>query len=633
MKREILLTVVVALCALGNAACGGSAGLGPGNGPVTISAPNMMVVGTTANAIGFIAGNVPNSTAGNVTWSCTPSASCGKSSFNPDKTQSGSASVFSAPGAIPSGGQVTITATSAENKAFFASQVITITAANVNAQNFSFYATGVTMDQKDGQVDIDPYSIAGVVSIAEDGSGKVVGGEQDFGDADRIAATGDTITSGSLVMNADGSGNGTLTLITNDVNLGVSGTETFAVAFSNVNHALITQFDGTSTSNGSMDLQTSTATPSGAFSFVTWGIESADLPFTEGGVFTVDASGNVTGKVDKNDAGQTITPGVAIPAGTALTTPDSFGRGALNPGLGFEVSVHYYVVSPKVIRIIDIDEGDAAVGSAYSQGASPNFSNASIAASVFSLGKTADSYAAAGQLTTGTGGANKFAGVGDLNESGALLPAETFSGTYSLGTDGYGNMNFDAGFGSVQTLGIYAVDPALNILDPNNTSGGGGALLSEMDANHVGIGLLIPQTDSNTAHFTGDYTFGAQGRNSAPEEFDFIGEATVTAGAFSGKGILSDPFATGLTGAGTQFPDVSFTATAVPDSTNHGRLKFTPLVLSSTGFANPIDLTFTAYQANAGQLFWVGMDSTTVSAGSMEQNTLDGAVPGKKPNN
>ena len=57
----------------------------------------------------------------------------------------------------------------------------------------------------------------------------------------------------------------------------------------------------------------------------------------------------------------------------------------------------------------------------------------------------------------------------------------------------------------------------------------------------------------------------------------------------------------------------------------------TRIVLSSTGFANPIDLTFTAYQANAGQLFWVGMDSATVSAGSMEQNTLDGAVPGKKP--
>lgn len=506
----------------------------------------------------------------------------------------------------------------------------------VTSQNFTFAVSGVAMDEKDGLVDIDPYSIAGVVSIATDGSGTVTGGEQDFGDADRIAATGDTIMSGSLVMNPDGSGNGTLTLMTNDTNVGVSGKETFAVAFSNTDHALITQFDGSATSSGSLDLQTSTAAPSGSFSFVTWGIESAGLPFTEGGVFTVDGSGNVTGKVDTNDDGQSVTPGVAIPTGTAFTAPDSFGRGAVTPGLGFDVSLHYYVVGPKVIRIIDIDDGDAAVGSAYSQGATPSFSNASIGASVFSLGETTDLYAAAGQITTGAGGANKFAGIGDLNESeGALLPAKSISGTFTLGGDGYGNMSFDAGFGRVETLGIYAVDPALNINDPNNTSGGGGALLSEMDANHVGIGVLVPQTDSDATHFAGDYTFGAQGRNDAPAEFDFLGEATVTAGAFAGTGVLSDPFASGLTGNAMEFSNVSFASTATPDGGHPGRFTFSPVVLSSTGLANPIDLTFTAYQANAGQLFWVGMDSTIVSDGSIEQNTLAGASPANmaKPKN
>jgi hypothetical protein len=627
MKRGILLAVVVALCALGNADCGlDSSNLLPNGliGVLVVGAPQSMAPGATVSLNASVSGDP--ATKG-LMWSCTPSASCGAASFNPDVTALGIATIFTAPATIPAGGQVTITATLVD-KPIFSSSTINI----VNAQNFSFYATGVTQDMFNGLTDIDPYSIAGVVMIASDGSGNVIGGEQDFGDADRIVGTGDTIMSGSLVMNPDGSGNGTLTLNTNDPDMGVSGTETFAVAFANTDHALITQFDGTATSNGSMDLQTSTATPSGSFSFVTWGIESAGQPFTEGGVFTVDASGNVTGKVDTNDAGQTINPGVALPAGTTLTTPDFFGRGAVNPSLGFEVSVHYYVVSPKVIRIIDLDNGNAAVGSAYSQGTTPNFSNASIGASVFSLGKTDDRYSAAGQITTGAGGASNFAGVADLNESaGALLPAKSVTGTYALAADGYGSVNFDAGFGSVQTLGIYAVDSSLNILDPNNTSGGGGALLTEMDANHVGVGVLVPQTDSNVAHFTGDYTFGAQGRNSAPEEFDFIGEATVTAGDLSGKGILSDPFMTGLTGTGMQFPDVNFTATAVPDSSNHGRLKFTPLVLSSTTFANPIDLTFTAYQANAGQLFWVGMDSTTVSAGSIEQNTLAGAVPGKLP--
>jgi hypothetical protein len=621
MKRGILLTVVVILCALGNAACVS------GNLHLifitVLGAPQNMAPGATVSLNASVSGDPAKK---GLRWSCTPSASCGAASFNPDVTPLGAATVFTAPATIPAGGQVTVTATLVDKPIFTGSSTINI----VNAQNFSFYATGVTMDVSNGLVDNDPYSIAGVVMIASDGSGNVIGGEQDFGDADRIAATGDTITNGSLVMNADGSGNGTLTLTTNDINV---GTETFAVAFSNTNHALVTQFDGSATSSGTMDLQTSTTLPSGAFSFVTWGIESAAMPFTEGGVFTVDASGNVTGKVDTNDAGQSITPGVAIPPGTALNTPDSFGRGTVTGGLGLEVSLHYYVVGPKVLRIIDIDNGDAAVGSAYSQGSVPNFSNASIGASVFLLGKTLDSYAAAGQLTTGAGGPDNFSGVGDLNESnGALLPAATISGTYSLGADGYGNVNFAAGFGSVETLGIYAVDPTLNILDPNSTgSGGGGALLSEMDANHVGTGVLIPQTDPTATHFAGNYTFGAQGVSDVRfGEFDFLGEGTMTAGAFSGIGVLSDPLAGGITGAAKEFSNVNFASTATPDLHNVGRFTFSPLILSSTEFGNPIDLTLTVYQANAGQLFWVGMDPTIELQGTLEQSTLaDAAV--KKP--
>jgi hypothetical protein len=220
-----------------------------------------------------------------------------------------------------------------------------------------------------------------------------------------------------------------------------------------------------------------------------------------------------------------------------------------------------------------------------------------------------------------------------LNElDGALLPAATIGGTYFVGTNGFGRMLFNAGFGTVLNLGIYAVDPTLNILDPNNTTGGGGAVLAEIDTNHIGAGVLIPQTDTNAAHFTGDYTFGAQGASDVRfDEFDFLGQATVTAGAFAGTGFLSDPFVSGLTGKAMEFPNVNFASTAEPDGSNPGRFTFSPFVLSSSGFANPIDLTFTAYQANAGQLFLVGIDSTTVFGGSIEQNTLAGAVPGKQP--
>ena len=133
------------------------------------------------------------------------------------------------------------------------------------------------------------------------------------------------ITGGGLVPNGDGTG--TLTLITDNSNLGISGTETFVVSFANPNHALITQFDGTATSSGSMDLQTSTALPSGSFAFVVSGTSSdvnGFFPAAYGGVFTI-TSGSLSGIVDSN-LGGTVTPN--IPFTASLSTPDAFGRGS-----------------------------------------------------------------------------------------------------------------------------------------------------------------------------------------------------------------------------------------------------------------------------------------------------------------
>jgi hypothetical protein len=51
-------------------------------------------------------------------------------------------------------------------------------------------------------------------------------------------------------------------------------------------------------------------------------------------------------------------------------------------------------------------------------------------------------------------------------------------------------------------------DPNLNLDDPNNTAGGGGALVLDLDGN-LGLesvtGVLIPQTGTTTASFTGNY--------------------------------------------------------------------------------------------------------------------------------
>src|ERR1700735_3908515 len=314
----------------------------------------------------------------------------------------------------------------------------------VKTQNFSFYVLGVALNDEGH----DPYNIAGVVSIATDGSGKVTAGVQDYSDGDDIASPqpqGDTIRSGSLAMQTNGQG--TLTLVTNNAKLGVNGTETFAVAFANANHALISQFDGRATSSGSLDLQTSVALPSGAFAFVASGSGVNTEPMVEGGVFTVDGSGNITGMGDLNDAGE-VSCGTAIPARALLSSRASLGRGTISTDNIIFGTVNYYTVSPKVFRIVETELGATAVGTAYSQGANANFTNASIGASAFSLGEGFDFYAAAGQFTTDAAAAarsrsgsvsreavasNSFSGVGDLNDLfGSLLPAAPVTGTYTL---------------------------------------------------------------------------------------------------------------------------------------------------------------------------------------------------------
>ncbi len=621
MKRGTLWTVLIALCSLANAACSSSSP----NQAITVTittAPTTLATGAMGNVVATVANDSAN---GGVTWNCTPAASCGTASFNPDKTASGATSTFTAPATIPAGNQVTITATSVTDNSIVSAPVnITITAAVVPSKNFSFYLTG------EDAANLTIYSVAGVVEIANaasaDGSFAVLGGEQDYNDGDGITVTDDSFTTGKLVLAANETG--TLTLTTTSGVPGVNGTETFAVSFPNNNHALITQFDASATASGSLDLQSSNSLPSGSFSFVTYGVDPDFAPIVTGGVFTVaPTTGALSGTVDVNDGGDVVL-GTPIPAGAALAAPDNFGRGVVTGSTGIATSLVYYIVGTQVLRIINVDTKDTAVGSAYGQGPNPNFTPASIGTSVFSIGSTLGFYAAVGQFTTVPGAAMpSFSGIGDENESvlNSAAPgvAQSIDGTYALPSNGYGSLAFTDGLGSMLTLGMYAVNPTLNILDPNNTtSGRGGALIAEMDQNLVGIGSLVPQTDATTASFSGSYAFGAQGVAGPPDEFDFVGVATVKPGTFTGTGFLSDPFA--IFTHGVDSPTATFTASATPDPVHLGVGRYTlnPLAVGTSGNDfTPFDLnTVTAYQAYGGQLFWIEVDDFSVFEGSLQQN-------------
>jgi hypothetical protein len=517
---------------------------------------------------------------------------------------------------------------------------------NVATTAYTFYMSGESTSTG------GPYSLGGTVLI--DSTGTVQGGVQDFNDATgartanggggnaSLQPSGDTITGGSLMYPTGApAGQGVLTLNTNNTKLGLNldGVEVFGVQFVNASHALIMQFDGFATSSGSLDLQTSPGTLSGPFAFAVSGTEAAGSPANYGGVFSISGT-TVNGTLDVNDSSNS-----GIKIGETLTGtidgPDAFGRGTIKgivivPNTG--VTLNYYVVGPKAIRLIDVSTASTGVGSAFSQGSS-TFTNASLGTSVLSVsGTPLAPFAALGLITTSNTSADpaSFDGTGDDNElfNGVVVRDRRILGNYSIMSNGYGSLNItNANLGNFNTLGVYMVDPSVNVMDPNNSTGGGGAVAMDLSASAVlpgGVGVVVPQTDPAVASFAGNYAAGLQNSNGI--EFDILTQGSMTAGgALSLTGLVSDPFLSLGTPDATSSGN-TFMGTPSPDAGNPGR--FT-MVTNRDWLTSVIDgapgpnFTMIVYQANGQQLFWLDSDDNfaTVASGPLQQQGSLTGIP------
>jgi len=610
VNRKLLLVILVAF----STAYFGGCSSNPKHLSISISTPPPASLAPNGTAV--ITATETGTTA-SIDWTCTPVGTCG--SFSPTPTTSGQSTTYTAPPTAV--GAVTITATSEAKGAPSASANVTIQANQGIAGNFAFYLAGLDQNQ-------DPYSLAGAVLINPDGT---LTGEQDFNDGFTITAS-DQITSGTLSVNADGSG--TLTLVTADTNVGVAGTETFTVNFVNNSHALIIESDG-STASGSLDLQTLDSTLSGGFAFAVIGVDPSGGGAASGGVFTITGTA-IAGTLDTNDAFNGPMTNTSF-SGAILGPTDPSGRGTITNG-PFGVNCVYYLVNQNAIRIIDMDTTDFAVGSAFSQGTG-TFSNSSLGNSVFTdQGNFSEQflYAAVGEISPSGG---NFTGVADINEQGAgspgFLDAAPIAGTYSIMGSGYGNLAINpATLNDVTELGIYMVDPSVNVNDPNNSSGGGGALVLDLSANVLGVGTLVPQASGS---FSGNYALGFQDFFPGPPpplnsgEADFVGNATAGA-TLAGSGTISDPrmilnnaISTSVTFSG---------ATITADATNAGRFTITPITVPADALAGgTISYSASVYQASSGQLFWIedGSDGlSSVFGGQIQATSTLGAAAAKR---
>ncbi len=545
---------------------------------------------------------------------------------------------------------VTATATGATTPATF-----NLTNTAPTTSTFIFYVSGTELPNAfNNGTYPDYYAIAGAVQF--DSSGNFLGGEQDYNDGDGITSPpgGDqfTVTGSGFSSSVLTTGQGTLTLVSSNTAEGVGGTEIFAVQFMNASHAIITQFDGSATSSGSMDLQSAQNGGSPSYAFTLSGTDSSYFAVAYGGVFT-DSSKTITGTVDVNDDGvATPAPAPGNMTGTDSGTAGSaYGRGTASLTInGTTLSLAYYVVGPEVVRIIDVDPGgasgagSAAVGSAYGQGCTTcSFDSTALGtADVFGiLDNPWDGfYAAAGNIVpagaaTGTPNAT-FTGEGDTDEGGTVtspsaVSTPNVSGNYTIATNGYGSMTGITGLGPVATLGLYATDPTLNLLDPNNTSGVvGSALVLDMTGDNLyGTGIVVPQSATTAAtDLNNSYGFGAQEYTPAATlpvgnvgwEFDDVGQGTIATLALTGTGDISDPFAYWVSATAGEYSAVPFAGTATgPDAAGRYVLPLTvgPVV---TGGITPTFNTI-MYEAGPALVFWMNADATDLSLGTLQEQS------------
>ncbi|MFZ0909958.1 MAG: hypothetical protein WAN24_10825, partial [Candidatus Acidiferrales bacterium] len=585
MNRKPILVAITLLGLLVLAGCGsgGSAG-------IVVQLTNVPATLTVNQSVSLTATVSNDSSTGNLNWSCTPSGSCG--TFSPATTANGGATSYTAPNAP---GSVTIVATDADHTGSTASATISVVAVGSNGEltgNYVFFAEGTDSNGL--------YVVTG--TIVTDGNGNITSGEQDY--ADPVTDAGPDSITGNYSIAA--SGQASLTLNVNDITLPNNGVETFSAALTSATHGFVIEFDGAATSSGTLDFQP-TATPItaasivGSYAFAVNGIDSSESPAALGGVVSINASTGLvpSGTVYVNDSGSPETVSIS----GSVTGPDSFGRGTISlSGLAYT----YYAVQGEVLRTVEADADFLAGGAFYGQGtagANSSFSNSSLSGpyAFYESGSSVNgSLALGGQFTAASG--TLSAGFADTNDGGTYEKGSIANSPYSIPGNGSGTLTLPGTPSTtedVSALLIFATDPALNLLDPNNTSGGGGALILDNDANAVGTGLIVPQV---TGAFQGNYAVNLQFFPSAGGEEDFVGQTTQSGGSFMGTVDLND---NGVTASGT-----SFAGTSTADTTNVGRYtgKFT------VG-ANSYNITY--YQVNSGELLIIDTDSN-VGNGFME---------------
>jgi hypothetical protein len=516
---------------------------------------NSVAASIAINGTMSISATVANDPAqAGVNWSvtCGSAGACG--SFNPTGTLSAAATTYTAPPAVPTGNTVTITATSVSPPNVTATATVVITNPPTGLTVGSTYVFLLSGADTNGL-----YSVAGAFTIGP--SGTISGGEQDFTDVNPNTGLAesftDSISSSSTYATSASDSNLIFTLVTcngtncagTDTNLGVGGTETLDATLISAQAALITEFDTSATSTGTLDIQATPAALAGGYEFFLSGEDPDGDGFTNGvvtvlgGILDFNSGSLVTANsvFDINDGSFGAFTDQLFSAGTAIG-PDSFGRVQIPltpastdtsgiPGvnlIGYEVDVNH-------LRLVETADAYGSVTGGVALGQSGTFTNSSLSGSsyVFDSGGADINgpLQVAGVLTlTATSGSTTSGTVsGTLNYNDGTVQngqgGTAFTGTYTLDTT-------DPGRISLSNLTDTAGDFNFNLQLYLNGDGYASLISVDQDDAIAGRGFLQSGTYS-AATFSGSYAMIARQILIANFGFEEDGVGPVTADGIS----------------------------------------------------------------------------------------------------
>jgi hypothetical protein len=435
-----------------------------------------------------------------VTWtvSCGATA-CG--SFSPTTTTSDEATTYTAPSTIPPGNTVTVTATSVTDTTKSASQSIVITSLAATLANGTYV-----------------FQIAGpggsfVTGVLVAQNGAITGGEQDSVSDDNGSSYFQQFNSGSYGTTPDGNLEISIELASDDP----ADTETLSGTLASGEKGIISGIDG-AIGNGTLELQTSTAAPSGGYAFA---LDPADFydgsPWVNG-IVNVDSAGGISGNgsiLDLSYEGASSGGSQNLSASN-VSAPDAFGRVVFQLNLPGNTVIPLlfvagYMVDASHIRLLDVGNPmnsyvviGAFGGVALGQGAhTGQFTATSVAGTSYVFGAegedTQGTLQLGGVLTLGAGG--NVTGMLSWNDLSASAPKVP-----------------------VAVTGNYTVDPTGRIAVTDLTDGltlkyslhlylngqGGGLLLSD-DQDDVFAGQAFEQQSGafTATSFSGNYGLSA----------------------------------------------------------------------------------------------------------------------------